>query len=49
MQVQMGVMEVVKHFEVSLNAKTKLPFEFRSWTILNKVKDGVWLDYKKLS
>ncbi|CAG9768729.1 unnamed protein product [Ceutorhynchus assimilis] len=48
MQVRMGIIEIIKNFQVNLSDKTKLPFEFLPWTILNKVKHGVWLTYKKL-
>ncbi|KAL1513299.1 hypothetical protein ABEB36_002723 [Hypothenemus hampei] len=48
MQVRMGVIQIIKNFQVSLSSQTKLPFEFLPWTILNKVKHGVWLIYKKI-
>ncbi|XP_030751201.1 probable cytochrome P450 28a5 [Sitophilus oryzae] len=49
MQVRMGIIQIIKNYEVTLSEKTKLPFEFLPWTILNKVRHGIWLDYKRIS
>uniref|UniRef100_A0AAR5Q360 Cytochrome P450 n=2 Tax=Dendroctonus ponderosae TaxID=77166 RepID=A0AAR5Q360_DENPD len=48
MQVKMGIVEIIRRFQVSFDEKTHLPFAFLPWTVLNKVKGGVWLTYRKL-
>nr|UUB32654.1 cytochrome P450 CYP347D1 [Dendroctonus rhizophagus] len=48
MQVKMGIVEIIKKFQVTFDEKTHFPFEFLPWTVLNKVKQGVWLTYRKL-
>ncbi|XP_050309053.1 probable cytochrome P450 6a23 isoform X2 [Anthonomus grandis grandis] len=49
MQVRMGIIEIIKNFRVSISDKTKVPFEFLPWTVLNKVKHGVWLIYSEIN
>lgn len=47
-QVKIGVVEIVKGFEISVNKKTKEPIQMDPTNFLNLAKGGFWLDYKEI-
>lgn len=43
--IKLGVSQVIKNFELSVNSKTKLPIQLDKWYILPNPVGGLWLDF----
>ncbi|KAJ3619260.1 hypothetical protein MTP99_004957 [Tenebrio molitor] len=48
LQVKIGVAYIVRHYELSVNEKTKLPIQFDKTNIMTSPVGGLWLDFKKV-
>lgn len=48
LQMKVALMSAVKSFELSVNPKTKEPLELDNKSFIIRVKDGMWVDFKKL-
>lgn len=44
--VKVGVAQLVKHFEITVNSKTQLPLQFEKWYLFLAPVGGLWLDFK---
>lgn len=47
-QMKVGLVDIVKSFELSLNEKTQVPLVLDPQEIFNVPQGGVWIDFKKL-
>ncbi|XP_030760090.1 probable cytochrome P450 28d1 [Sitophilus oryzae] len=48
MQVKIGLVHVIKNFEVTISPKLQQPIKMHPFNFMNEVKGGVWLRYKKI-
>jgi cytochrome P450 family 28 len=48
LQVKIGVAYIIRHYELSVNEKTKLPIQFDKTNIMTSPVGGLWLDFKKI-
>lgn len=47
-QMKAGLVEVVRNYEVSVNARTQVPLVIAAKEFLNVPEGGIWVDFKKL-
>lgn len=48
LQVRMGVAQIIRHFQLRLNGKTKLPLRMDPWYLLQAPVGGLWIDFEKI-
>ncbi|XP_066150436.1 probable cytochrome P450 6a14 [Euwallacea fornicatus] len=48
-QTKMGLVSIIKNFELTLSKKMKLPFSFDKSGLILAANGGVWLDFKKIN
>lgn len=48
MQVKVGIVNVIKNFEVIVNGKTKEPIQIDPKSFLNTALGGLWLNFKEI-
>jgi hypothetical protein len=48
LQVKIGVAYIIRHYELSVNKKTKLPIQFDATNAMTAPVGGLWLDFKKI-
>lgn len=46
MQMKAAIIEVISKFEVTVNAKTSVPFNIHPNAIFLEPMSGIWLDFK---
>lgn len=44
LQAKVGILTIIKHFKVTLNAKTKIPIKYATSAFITTVDGGVWLN-----
>lgn len=48
-QIKLGVSQLIRSFELSVNSKTQLPLKYDKWFIMLCPLGGLWLDFKKIN
>ncbi|XP_030760088.1 probable cytochrome P450 28a5 [Sitophilus oryzae] len=48
MQIKIGLVHVIKNFEVTVSPKLQQPIKYHPFNIMNEIKGGLWLKYKKI-
>ncbi|KAF7287607.1 hypothetical protein GWI33_005959 [Rhynchophorus ferrugineus] len=48
MQVQIGVIAILRRYEITVNERTAKPFKYEPYKMLNKVRGGIWLNFRRL-
>lgn len=49
MQTKVGLAQMVKNFEFSINRKTAIPIQFDPLEFILTAKGGIWLDVRKVA
>lgn len=48
-QIKLGVAQIIKNFELSVNSKTQLPLTYDKWYIMLCPIGGLWMNFKKIT
>lgn len=48
MQIKLGAVSILKHFELSVSPKLQKPIKYCRIGFLNEVAGGYWIRYKKI-
>lgn len=48
LQIKLGVVHLIKNYRITLNNKTRVPFQFSPVSLLLDPIGGIWLDFKKI-
>lgn len=49
MQVRVGLIALLNHFEFQSSDRTKIPLEFENYGLTLSAKDGLWLKLKRIT
>lgn len=47
-QVKLGIAQIIRHFEVTVNNKTKMPMKYDKWYFVMCPLGGLWMDFKEV-
>lgn len=49
MELKVGLAQIIKHYQVSLSPKTKIPLRLKRFRFFNQIDGELWLRYKEIS
>lgn len=48
-QIKLGIAQLLRNFELTVNSKTKLPLQFDKWYFLRCPIGGLWIDFTPIT